>query len=61
MEVLCLRVLTQSSSQRFTLGAVSGNVLYLTSFETPIHGGLYSVDLTQPDAEPQVQFCLLQE
>ena len=56
MEVLCLAFLKQPVPLCFTLGAVAGNMLYLTSFTTPTHGDLYSVDLTKPNADPQVRF-----
>ncbi len=52
MEILRLRDL-KPTSQRFTLGAVSGSTLYLTSLENPEYGIILSVDLDR-DAEPEV-------
>ncbi len=55
MDVLCLRDL--KLGQLFTLGAVSGSFLYLTSFSAPTSGALLRIDLTKPDVIPEVSFC----
>ena len=56
MDVHCLRDL--KFGQRFALGAVSGNFLYLTSFEAPTCGALLGIDLAKPKLKPEVWLCL---
>ncbi len=51
MGVHCLRII--KSSYDYTLGAVSGSTLYLTSLMPPASGAVLSVDLTR-DLEPEV-------
>ena len=57
MEVLCLRVL-KPTVQCFTMGAVAGSTLYLTTFREPLYGALLGVDLTRDvDEEVRHAFC----
>ncbi len=53
VEVSCLRLLPPMSL-KFTVGAVAGDRLYLTSFLPPNLGKLLSVDFTK-DADPEVR------
>ena len=57
MEVLCLRVL-EPTSERFTLGAVAGSMLYLTSFCAPTCGALLGVDLKK-NVGPEVRLSFM--
>ena len=58
MDVLCLRVI-KPQEDMLTLGAVSGSMLYLTSFASPTYGALLGIDLSKPDVEPTVRTCSL--
>ena len=54
MKVECLRAITPRD-QKFRVGAVAGNMLYLTSFTAPILGALWGIDLSNTDAGPKVR------
>lgn len=56
MEVVWLTVLGPRAD-RFEVGAVSGSMLYLTTFCPPISGAILGIDLTRPDEEPKVTVC----
>ena len=58
MDIQYLRVL-EPRSERFTVGAVAGSMLYLTSFQKPILGAILSVDLAQQFVKPEVRACFL--
>lgn len=58
MDITCLRVL-KPQKVMLTLGAVSGSMLYLTSFANPTYGALLCLDLSKPDVEPTVRTCFL--
>ena len=59
MDVVRLRVFALRHDN-FEKGAVSNNMLYLTAFSAPISGALWGIDLSKPDAEPEVRMCFHQ-
>ena len=56
MEIALLRVFAPRDD-KFTVGAVSGNVLYLTSLSAPVSGALWGIDLTKPAMDPKIDFA----
>ena len=60
MEVDWLTVLWPRAD-RFEVGAVSGSMLYLTTFCPPISGAILGIDLTRPDEEPKARVCFWQD
>ncbi len=59
MEMALLRAFAPRDDS-FTVGAVSGNMLYLTSLSGTISGALWGIDLTKPDEDPKVRLHFLQ-
>ncbi|CAL5222059.1 g4358 [Coccomyxa viridis] len=57
MEVDWLTVLWPRAD-RFEVGAVSGSMLYLTTFCPPISGAILGIDLTRPDEEPKARWTM---
>ena len=55
METTLLRVVGhRSRDERLTMGAVSGDMLYLTSFKAPVSGALLGAHLIHKAIEPSV-------